>query len=149
MDGNLWAGRTIIKDDPHNCNQNGKLFQEFLVKHPHLKVVNSLDICEGVVTRNRKTTKRLEESVLDFFVICDKISRFASKMVVDEGKRFVLSRYGKKQGNYIKKDSDHNTLILYMDISLFLKKPDRIELFNTRIRNARKSSIRIVRIHLS
>ena len=32
MDGNLWAGKEIIKNDVHNCNQNGKLFHEFLKK---------------------------------------------------------------------------------------------------------------------
>ena len=42
MDGNLWAGSDIIKDDPNPSNYNGKLFKEFLTKFPHLKVVNSL-----------------------------------------------------------------------------------------------------------
>ena len=51
MDGNLWAGSDVIKDDPNPCNANGKLFKEFLKRHPHLKVVNSLDLCEGLITR--------------------------------------------------------------------------------------------------
>ena len=106
------------------------MFQEFLKKHTHLIVVNHLDLCQGLITRRRKTSKGLEEAVLDFFVICNRISRFIVKMTVDEEKQFVLSRYGKEKGKYIKKDSDHNTMILDMDISYFLKKPDRIELFN-------------------
>ena len=135
MDGNLWAGKEVIKNDVHECNNNGKLFQEFLKKHTHLIVVNNLDLCQGLITRRRKTSKGLEEAVLDFFVICNRISRFIVKMTVDEEKQFVLSRYGKEKGKYIKKDSDHNTMILDMDISYFLKKPDRIELFNFKNKN--------------
>ena len=30
MDGNLWAGKQIIKSDPRRQNLNGKLFQNFL-----------------------------------------------------------------------------------------------------------------------
>ena len=86
MDGNLWAGKEIIKNDVHDCNQNGKLFHEFLKKYPHLIVINSLDLCKGLITRRRKTTRGLEEAVLDFFVICNKISRFLMKMTIDEEK---------------------------------------------------------------
>ena len=98
MDGNLWAGKQIMKNDAYEQNQNGKMFQEFLKKHPHLIVVNNLDLCEGLITRRRKTTRRMEEAVLDFFVICNKISHFLPKLVVDKDKNFVLSRYGKKNG---------------------------------------------------
>ena len=80
MDGNLWAGKEIIENDVHDCNQNGKMFVEFMKKHSHLVVVNSLDICNGTITRRRKTTRGLEESVLDFFVVCNKISRFIVKL---------------------------------------------------------------------
>ena len=55
MDGNLWAGAKIIKSDPRKQNQNGKLFENFLLKNPHLTVVNALDLCEGDITRIRHT----------------------------------------------------------------------------------------------
>ena len=29
LDGNLWAGKSIIKDDPREQNQKGKLFRSF------------------------------------------------------------------------------------------------------------------------
>ena len=44
MDGNLWAGQGVVNGDPNQRNQNGKLFNEFLAKHPHLHVVNSLEL---------------------------------------------------------------------------------------------------------
>ena len=51
MDGNLWAGNQIIPNDPRPQNRNGKLFEDFLLKNSHLTVVNSLDLCEGLITR--------------------------------------------------------------------------------------------------
>ena len=53
FDGNLWAGPDIIPGDPHKQNRNGKMFQEFLERHPQLSVINSLALCEGLITRSR------------------------------------------------------------------------------------------------
>ena len=44
MDGNLWGGPEIVKNDPNPCNENGKFFKIFLNKYPHLKVVNSMNL---------------------------------------------------------------------------------------------------------
>ena len=118
MDGNLWAGSEIIKEDPNPCNGNGKLFKEFLQQFPHLKVVNSLDLCEGLITRKRITTKRTEIAVLDFFVVCTLVLPFVNKMLVDEEKRYALSNYSNVNGNKCKKDSDHNTLVMDLSLSL-------------------------------
>ena len=60
FDGNLWAREKIIPNDPRNQNQNGKLFEQFLNRHPHLTVVNALDICEGLITRSRFRNGKLE-----------------------------------------------------------------------------------------
>ena len=51
FDGNLWAGENIIRGDPRPQNRNGRMFQSFLERHPQLTVVNSLPICEGLITR--------------------------------------------------------------------------------------------------
>ena len=67
MDGNLWAGKNLIKGDVNRQNQNGKYFQTFLQENSHLNVVNALDLCEGIITRVRHTKERTEESILDFF----------------------------------------------------------------------------------
>ena len=53
FDGNLWAGDALLPGDPRPQNRNGKLFQEFLTRHPHLSLVNALPICEGLITRRR------------------------------------------------------------------------------------------------
>ena len=87
MDGNLWAGSKIIPNDPRQQNRNGKLFEEFLSRNSHLTVVNALDICEGIISHSRKS----EESILDFFIVCNLILPHVTKMVVDEEKKYVLT----------------------------------------------------------
>ena len=138
MDGNLWAGSEIIKEDPNPCNGNGKLFKEFLQQFPHLKVVNSLDLCEGLITRKRITTKRTEIAVLDFFVVCTLVLPFVNKMLVDEEKRYALSNYSTVNGNKHKKDSDHNTLVMDLSLSLPVYKTDRSEIFNFKNRECQQ-----------
>ena len=130
MDGNLWVGKEVVKDDPNSCNQNGKLFKDFLKKHPHLHVVNSLELCEGVITRRRITVKKEEKSVLDFFVVCDVVLQFIDKMVVDEDKLYALSNYKTVKGKSYKKDSDHNTTYLELSVNIPKIRAERREIFN-------------------
>ena len=70
--------------------------------------------------------KEKEEAILDFFIVCKKIAEFINKLIFDEEKEFPLSRYTKAGV----KHSDHNIMILNLDIEYHLKKPDRKELFN-------------------
>ena len=139
MDGNLWCGPEVVKNDPNPCNSNGKMFREFLDKYPHLSVVNNSEKCDGLITRRRKTVKKTEESILDFFVICERMMFFLEKMVIDEDKRHVLSNYRMVKGKPIKKDSDHHSLILKLNIEYMKKKPDRIEMFNLKNIECQKS----------
>ena len=129
MDGNLWAGPEVVKNDPHKCNQNGQLFRDFLKMFPQLYVVNNLDLCQGLITRRRQTVHKLEESVLDFFIVCDKILPFVIRMIIDEEQKYVLSNYSKIKGKQVVKKSDHNPVILELLLEYTVKKPDRIETF--------------------
>ena len=136
FDGNLWAGEQIIPGDPRSQNRNGKLFQEFLERHPHLSVVNSLPECEGLITRSRIKNGIKEESILDFFVVCDQILPFIKKMVIDQDKKYILTNYQnvKRGGEAI--DSDHFTQ--YMDLNLMIEseKPQRIEIYDFKEKEA-------------
>ena len=69
MDGNLWAGSGIIKRDPKQQNENGKCFQEFLLKYPHLSVTNDLPLCERLFTREKTIQNVTQKTIIDFF--CD------------------------------------------------------------------------------
>ena len=68
MDGNLWAGKNIIPNDPNKQNQNGKMFEKILFQNSNFTVVNAISKCEGRITRERTTNKRTEKAVLDFFL---------------------------------------------------------------------------------
>ena len=70
FDGNLWAGKEMVPGDPRPQNRNGKMFKDFLDRHPHLTIVNALSLCEGLITRSRMRDGNYEKSVLDFFVVC-------------------------------------------------------------------------------
>ena len=51
MDSNAHLGNEVIEGDPNDQNSNGKLFCEFLDRMPHLTIVNTLPVCEGLITR--------------------------------------------------------------------------------------------------
>ena len=84
IDGNLWAGKDVIPNDPRLQNRNGKLFQQFLERNSHITVVNSLQLCEGLITRERFRDGKLEQSVLDFFLVCNLLLPHIRKMVIVE-----------------------------------------------------------------
>ena len=112
MDGNLWAGKEIIKIDPRPQNRNGRLFEQFLKRNPNLTVINSLNLCEGLITRSRFRNGKVEESILDFFAVCDLILPFVTRMVIDGEKNHILRNYEqvRKGGKSIETE--------YMDLAL-------------------------------
>ena len=132
MDGNLHEGQDLIKSDPNKKNQNGKLFLEFLERNKQLTVVNSLDICEGIITRSRDVEDKTEKAILDFFVVNEKLLPFVRKMLVDENKKYSLINLAqiKKNKNLI--ESDHNALVLELEIKEEQEKPKREEILNFR-----------------
>ena len=125
MDSNAWLGNTIIKDDKNPMNSNGKLFKEFYSKNPNLHLVNGTSVCRGTITRQRKTEKRDEESILDLFLVCDKLKPFVKEMVIDEERNFPLVTKSNKA-------SDHFTTYIDMSLKFFPKRDERKELFNFR-----------------
>ena len=130
FDGNLWAGQDIIPGDPRPQNRNGKLFQAFLSRNSHLTVVNSLPICEGLITRRRVKDGVLEESVLDFFLVCNLVLPHITRMVVDEKKKHILTNYQAVRYGGKAVDSDHFTEFMDLDLKIIKEKPAREEVFN-------------------
>ena len=152
FDGNLWAGPNLVPGDPRPQNQNGKLFMEFLSRQPNLTVVNSLPICEGIITRSRIKEGVEERSVLDFFVVCSRVLPHVSKMVIDEDRKFILTNYNKyvpkkavrrkcakrarngaykhNQSGFKATDSDHFTQYMDVTLEVITEKPERKEIFN-------------------
>ena len=123
MDSNAWLGDSVIKGDPNNQNKNGELLMEFINRNPILNIINGTDFCKGTITRQRKTKIRKEESILDLFIVCDKLKPYITEMKIDEERRHPLVT----KSNTL---SDHFTTILDMKIVLKHIKEERKELFN-------------------
>ena len=138
FDGNLWAGSQIITNDPRSQNRNGKLFHEFLQRNPHLTVVNSLPQCDGLVTRRRLCDGKVEESVLDFFVVCHRVLPYVTKMVIDERKKYVLTNYQQARYGGKAKDSDHFTQYMDLELDIISEKPERIEFYDFKKEESQK-----------
>ena len=132
LDGNLHAGTKLIKNDPNPQNQNGKIFMDFLHRNRTLTVVNSMNICEGVITRQRSVENRTEKAVLDFFIVNEKLYPFLKRMVVDEKREYSLGNYSQINKNKRVIETDHNGLILDIKLEYSIQKPERQEFFNFR-----------------
>ena len=139
MDGNLWAGSEIIKNDPRPQNSNGRLFKQFLNRNPNLTVVNSLNLCEGLITRTRICNGKLEQSVLDFFIVCNLVLPFIKKMVIDEDGRHILTNYEQVRQRGKATDSDHATEYLDLEMKIITEKPSRNEIWNFKSEESQKT----------
>ena len=126
MDGNLHCGEGIIKGDPNNMNNNGKLFEVFLKNNPALSLLNASEKCEGLLSRERIKNNKTEEAILDFTLVSDCIEPYFKKMVIDEERQYPLTSYVNKKP----KHSDHYTLIIDFFFNFKKQKPVRNEIFN-------------------
>jgi hypothetical protein len=81
------AGQELIPGDPRPQHRNGKLFSEFLYRHPHLSILNALPQCEGLISSDNK----IEESILGFCVVGSKVLPFVKRMVIYESKNYILT----------------------------------------------------------
>ena len=130
MDANVWAGPNLIPGDPNPQNSNGKLFEEFMDRNPHLYLVNSLQLCVGLITRIRITKNKVEKAALDLFIVCDKVRPFIEKMSIDEAREHVLTNFNPIRSGGRAIESDHNTEFLKLRLQYDFKKSERKEIFN-------------------
>ena len=72
--------------------------------------MNALFISEGKFTREVHTKSGISRTILDFFVVCDKILPHIKYMKVDEKGEHALTRY---KGKEMK--TDYNMLIMELD----------------------------------
>ena len=130
INANAWLGSSWIKNDPHIRNRNGQLFNNFLLRNPHISLVNSLSLCEGSITRSRKVGDKVEKSIIDFALVCDKIFPFVSRMVIDEKKIYSLANYSSKSNGKKVIHSDHNSLIVYLNLQTKRERDEEKIIFN-------------------
>ena len=103
MDGNAKLGKNVLKEDPHEITENGKLLRG-LLERESLELLNSSDLCKGAITRHRVTKNKEEKSILDYILTCKKLADFLELMFIDEERNFPLTKYSTTKG--IKKDSE-------------------------------------------
>ena len=92
LDANAKVGHQVIKNDPHSTSGNGQILID-LVTRQNMFIVNSLPLCQGVITRDRETVVGREQSVLDYIIVCDSLKEHVVKMIVDDSRLYTLTRY--------------------------------------------------------
>ena len=132
LDGNAKVGDKIILSDPNKISGNGNILLG-LVERQNMKIANSDPKCQGTITRIRhfKHGNKIENSVIDYFLLCEQLSNFLTDMIVDEDREWVLrhSVKHKNAGDVIK--SDHNVLICKFSLTFKRKNVNRRkEIFN-------------------
>ena len=139
MDGNLKFGDEIIKGDPNCMSENGKLMMG-IIERKNLHIVNAMQLCEGIITRYAVKDGKEEKAVLDYFIVCDKLVKFVTKMTIDEKRIHVLTKYCTTKGQQEIVETDHNTLICELDIKYCREvQKKRIEVFNFKNEESQKS----------
>ena len=131
-DLNAWLGSDIIPGDPNIQNENGKLFNSFLKRHPQLNVVNSLPVCQGLITRKRDLINgKSEKSVIDYVVVCTRVLPYITAMIIDEANQFITTNYTQAKTAKVKAiNSDHNTQFVKLNLKVAPFKKVNREIFN-------------------
>ena len=131
MDANSKLGPEWIEADPHKQTANGKILVDIL-KRQDLIVINGLKKkCVGTITRCRNTNKVKEESVIDFVIGCDEMVDMVDSLVIDEARKYVLTKYQKTKKGVKTQESDHNSLITQVKASWNKNKNvKKVEMYN-------------------
>ena len=83
------------------------------------------------MTRSLEVHGNNEQSVLDFVLISDDLLPLVNSMVIDEDRKYSVTRIRKVKGKTVVTESDHNTLLVDMNLSWEKKrKVERSEIFN-------------------
>ena len=130
IDSNAWEGKEIIPNDPNDINVNGKIMKKFLENNPELTVVNALPCCKGSITREKSTTFGDQESIIDVYIVCRKILPLIKHMEVNHDGKYKLTNFKAKKYKGKVTETDHNPVMLVLDLSIPPIKPERISFRN-------------------
>ena len=138
MDANAKIGKEVIQKDVHNQSNNERILID-MARRQNLTIVNSLDLCKGVITRERVFENKVEQSVIDYILICEELLRYLTVMKIDDERTYVLTNYQKKKTKKKTTSSDHN--LLFSKFSLTSIQQPRIlrkEFFQFKCENSKK-----------
>ena len=78
-------------------------------------------------------------SVLDFFIVCDRVLPFVTRMFIDEDKKYVLTNYENVRKGGKANDTDHATEYMDLELKVITKKPVRNEIWNFKCRESQEA----------
>ena len=123
MDANAKVGNEVIANDPHEQTNNGKILLDIVNRHD-LVIVNALELCKGVITRERVFEKKVEKSAIDYVVICRELYDFLTSMIIDEERLHVLTNSARNRTTLRRTTSDHNILYCNFQSALIVNQED-------------------------
>lgn len=122
MDANAKIGKPFIRMDPNKMSNNGRIMLD-MFERQNLVIANTLEMCDGTITRERIVENKAEKSAIDYIVMCEELLEHLIEMSIDESRINVLSRYRKtKDGIKRVVLSDHNPLFSKFSIT-FNRRP--------------------------
>ena len=114
-DLNSKLGPEFINKDPHSITENGRILSGILERNA-LIVVNGLEVCKGLITRERSTVDNIEKSIIDFVIVSQDLVKSIKSMMIDDDRKYVLTKLTKTKKGLVKKESDHNTIVTELKI---------------------------------
>ena len=81
---------------------------------------------------------KLEQSVLDFFVVCHLVLPFVQNMVIDVDRKHILTNNRQIRLGWKAEDTDQATEYIDMDLKLKTERPQRCEISNFRNKEAQQ-----------
>ena len=115
LPANAKLGRNILPHDPHPISNNGKLLRD-VIRRQNLSCLNAHELCQGSITRHRKTRVGDEKAILDFIIVCERLVVFAERILIDEKRENTLTKFASLKGVRQKSESDHNPLFVEFNI---------------------------------
>ena len=128
-DLNSWLGSNELPGDLRDQNKNGKLFQTFLEQN-NLICVNSLPFTKGLITRSRKYLGKVKQSTIDFYVVCESVLPYVSKMEILNDNSHMLTNFSAVNNNGEPVNSDHAPLKMEIEMDVAPVKKTKIEIMN-------------------
>ena len=96
LDANAKVGNGVIENDPHPISKNGKIMLE-MVKRQGFVIANGTTKCRGKITRERVMNEKTERSIIDYYILCERMAGFLEDMHIDDEREFVLKHNVKKR----------------------------------------------------
>ena len=138
MDANAKLGEAILNNDNHFMSDNGQRLWN-IIQRQNLNCLNAHPLCEGSITRHRKTVHGDEKAILDYVIVCEQLAAFLQCMKIDERRENVLTKYVSLKGVQVKSESDHNPIYAEFNLNFSRAKAvPRRELFDFKNEESQK-----------